>query len=234
MCPLACRRRRPPGEQRRQVRATLAPVPLKVSSVVTSARTARGTCARRRRPSIVAVGEAWPTLARAIASSTAGWRRRRCRWRTTVPAGGQRHRASMSDPWCLAPEGSPPSVPSTVIARGSRRADQDPRRQSLTAAERRVAQASCARPSRWGSAPSPISPTPPRSAQRRSSGSPQARLRRLQRPAGEHPGRPHATAPTGGRADPRDAGDSRRPPRGGRVGQRPGHDRGRRPSRSNS
>ena len=119
--------------------------------------------------------------------------------------------------------------PSTVIARGSCRADQDPQR---VAHRRRAARG------RGDPALAPVGRVRHGRRSRRlgqgrrrvgGAARQQARLRRLQRPPGEHPTRPDATAPPGGRAHRRDA--RRRPAlgaRGGRARQRAGDDRGRR------
>ena len=123
----------------------------------------------------------------------------------------------------------------TVSSRGSCRADQDPQRVADgRRAARRGGDPALAAVGRVRHGRRPRRVRQGRRGLGRAARQ-QARLRRLQRPPGEHPARSDATTPPGGRADRRDgrrraAVGARR----GRAGQRAGDDRGRRPARRSS
>ena len=165
----------------RQARARmLAPVPLKVSSVVTSPNSSpnapshSASSRRRRRP------RRGPRSPRRRPRAPLGGRRRSCRWRTSGRGAGQLHRLSIA------------LLSAAHVRDGGRGAGpqrRTPAHGSRAARRRRRARAAAARRLRYRRRPRR------RGERRRRHGGPprgQARLRRLQRAAGVGPARPVA------------------------------------------
>ena len=223
--------------------STLAPVPLNVSSVVTSRRTARGTRPRRRRSTDRrrrrGRGRRWPGRP---PRRTAGWAPAKLSLANERAGGGGRG---------IGPA-SRPAARMRSVRKGRASAGRERRSPfhycaavSEMEVERagpggRAATHDGRAPCRPGRAGAPAARRlrhgrrPRRGGDRRcgdrGAAGGQARLRRVQRAAGLDPARPRPPAAPGGRADPRARRrPADRPPPRRRAVQRAGHARRRRP-----